>query len=70
MKTQIKINLALAANASLALALGTWIDPQITWRECIGVHIGIWAALTGNCVVFTLIEHTTTHEKDHPIPNP
>lgn len=49
MKTQIKINLALAAGGSLMFALIALLDPNVTWRDCIGVHIGIWAMALGQC---------------------
>lgn len=71
MKTQIKINLALAATGSLLFSLIAMLDPNVAWRDCIGVHIGIWAMALGQCWTQFILNDKTTHEKEHhPTPAP
>lgn len=66
MKLQTKINFYLAAGGSLVLCLLTLIDPGVTWRQCLGVHIGIWAMAIGQGIAQILIDDT--YEKDRPDP--
>jgi hypothetical protein len=71
MKTQIKINLALAAGGSLVLHLLALIDPGVTWRQCLWAMGGILAMAIGNSFVQILTRNQTTHEKEHhPAPTP
>jgi len=56
MKPQIKINFALAAGGSAVLGLLVLIDLGLTWRQCLGVHIGILAMAIGQSIVGILID--------------
>jgi hypothetical protein len=52
----LKLNLLLAAGGSLVLCILALIDPGITWRQCLGVHIGIWAMGVGQSIAQILVE--------------
>jgi len=56
-----KINLWLAAGSSLVLSVLVWLDPTLTWRDCIGVHIGIWSMVVGQGVV-QIIQDQNKHQ--------
>lgn len=59
----LKLNLLLAAAGSLVLCLLVLIDPGITWRQCLGVHIGIWAMGVGQSIAQILVDDRNQHER-------
>jgi len=70
MKPQ-SVTLCLAAGGSLLFSMIVWLDPDLAWQSCIGIHLGIWAMAIGQCVTQFLIDHKTKHEKNrHHNPTP